>query len=428
MNYDEAIDYIEDQDREINSDIEKFRGFVEFLGNPQDDLKIIHIAGTNGKGSTMNFLSHMLVEAGYKVGFFVSPYIDKFNERFTLNNKPISDELLIEYAKHIKNKSKEYFGDDNSLSFFEKITAIGFSFFRDEKCDFMLLETGIGGLLDVTNVADSMTQIIATIEIDHTDLLGETIEEIATHKAGIIKDDSLVFSMRHKPSVDKIIKNKAKKHNCELYFTDEVKVSDVIFTEDYTTFDFEYDVYKLEDVKMSMLGHHQIDNVKLALLTALELNSHGIISITALDIRAALIKAKWPGRLEKLIKNPRFFIDGAHNIEGIRGIKESLDDFDYDRLIVGLNIMTDKAVEGIIKEVEEIADVVILTQLDFERSSRSDTMEKMFTEEQTTYRTQSVEEAIELSMEIAGENDLIIFLGSLYLTGEIRQILKNLKK
>ena len=425
MNYNDAIEYIEDQDLDVVSNIDKFRGFMDFLGNPQDDLKIIHIAGTNGKGSTLNYLSHVLVEAGYKTGFFVSPYIDKFNERLTLNNKPISDEKLASYTDFIKQKNNEYFDGKGSLNFFEKVTAIGFQYFKDEDVDFVLLETGIGGRSDSTNIVNSIAQIIATIEIDHTELLGDTIEEIADQKSDIIKDDSLVFSMRHTDSVDKIIENKAEEHNSIVYFSDLLNIDNIRFSEDNTTFDLVYKNYDYEDLVIGILGRHQIDNVSLAIIAALELNDHKIIKIDEKSLRNGLKKAKWPGRLEKLSDKPRFFIDGAHNIEGIQMIKESLDDYEYDRLIVGLNIMVDKEVEGIIKEVEEVADIVILTQLDFDRSTKAEVLEDYFTKDQKTYKTTNVKDAISLSVELAEDNDLIIFLGSLYLTGELRSILKE---
>ncbi len=431
MNYDEAVSYINDTVKYGGKNRANFREFMAFLGDPQDCYKIIHIAGTNGKGSSVSYTSHVLANAGYKVGSFVSPYIQKMNERFQVNNADISDDNLIKYASIIKSKNDEFIEmGGEQLSSFEIVTAIGFLYFKDIKCEIVVLEVGIGGKKDCTNIIKTpLAALIASIGYDHMEILGDSLEEIAEEKAGIIKKDGLVFSHNHSETIDNIIRNVAKSQDATVHFGDETILKDVTFDEMGANFSLTYKDVTFENLRINLVGRHQIDNVRVVIMLLVELVIQGKLNLTKDQIRDGLEATKWPGRLERLSDNPRFYIDGAHNDDGVRRLLESLNDFTYDRLIIGIGIMADKDVSYVLESLKSVADIIITTQIDYYRSEKAENLYNMLKDDfSNVYMENDLADAIELAKGFADEGDLIIFCGSLYMVGEVRNIFDTKKE
>ncbi|MFS8541734.1 MAG: bifunctional folylpolyglutamate synthase/dihydrofolate synthase, partial [Tissierellales bacterium] len=263
MNYEEALSYINDQEKfGSNLRLDTIRKLLELLGNPHKDLKCIHIAGTNGKGSTSSYIATMLKEAGYKVGLFTSPYLERFNERIAINGEDIPNGRLAEITEKVKDKieimiQKEY----EHPTTFEIVTAIGFVYFKEEKVDYVVLEVGLGGRLDATNVIDEcLLSIITTIDYDHMDVLGNTLGEIAYEKAGIIKERGLVLSYPQKEEAIEVIEKVCEERKAELTICPMENVKIIELNEYGGIFDYHYNNTAFKNLEISLIGEHQVYN------------------------------------------------------------------------------------------------------------------------------------------------------------------------
>lgn len=430
MNYREALDYIHGT-KKFGSKLglDNIRALLGLLENPQQDLKFIHVAGTNGKGSTSSFIANTLIEAGYKVGLFTSPYLEVFNERMRINNTDISDDSLAQITLNVKEKVEVMLSRGmNHPTEFEIVTAIAMEYFKKENVDFVVLEVGLGGRYDSTNVIeDSLASVITTISMDHTDILGDTIGKIAYEKAGIIKDNGLVISYPQDKEAQEVIIDVAQKKNSELIIVPTEKIEVIETTAFGSRFNFEYKDIKMLDLEIGLIGVHQIYNASTALTTILSLKERGCISISDEAIRKGLSNTKWSGRLEVLKRNPTFLIDGAHNIQGIHALKKTLKDvFKYNKLILGVAILADKDVDHMIEELVPIADKIIVTEANIFRAMKAEELaEKIKKYNNNVIIESNIEKAVEESFQIATENDLIVFSGSLYLIGDVRTIVKK---
>lgn len=430
MNYREALDYIHGT-KKFGSKLglDNIRALLGLLENPQQDLKFIHVAGTNGKGSTSSFIANTLIEAGYRVGLFTSPYLEVFNERMRINNTDISDDSLAQITLNVKEKVEVMLSRGmNHPTEFEIVTAIAMEYFKKENVDFVVLEVGLGGRYDSTNVIeDSLASVITTISMDHTDILGDTIGKIAYEKAGIIKDNGLVISYPQDKEAQEVIIDVAKKKNSELIIVPTEKIEVIETTAFGSRFNFEYKDIKMLDLEIGLIGVHQIYNASTALTTILSLKERGCISISDEAIRKGLSNTKWSGRLEVLKRNPTFLIDGAHNIQGIHALKKTLKDvFKYNKLILGVAILADKDVDHMIEELVPIADKIIVTEANIFRAMKAEELaEKIKKYNNNVIIESNIEKAVEESFQIATENDLIVFSGSLYLIGDVRTIVKK---
>lgn len=430
MNYKEALDYIHGT-KKFGSKLglDNIRALLNFMDNPHRDLKFIHVAGTNGKGSTSSFLANILMEAGYKVGLFTSPYLEVFNERMRINNRNISDESLGHITFNVKEKVDLMLSKGMTHpTEFEIVTAIAMEYFKKENVDFVVLEVGLGGRFDSTNVIeDSLASVITTISMDHIDILGDTIEKIAYEKAGIIKDKGLVISYPQEKEAQEAIKAVAENNTSELIIvpTDNLQVLET--TEFGSRFNFEYMNTKLLDLEIRLIGVHQTYNAATALTTILALKEKGCISISEEAIRSGLAKTKWSGRLEVLKRNPTFLIDGAHNIQGIHALKKTLKDvFKYQKLILGVAILADKDVDHMIEELAPIADKIVVTEANIFRAMKAEELAEKIKKYNNNITIESnIEKAIDKAFQMANEDDLIVFSGSLYLIGDVRTIVKK---
>ncbi|MDN5317437.1 MAG: dihydrofolate synthase / folylpolyglutamate synthase, partial [Thermoanaerobacterium sp.] len=360
MNYQDAIDYIHNTHKfGMKLGLDNIKRLLIHMGNPQNNLKFIHVAGTNGKGSTCAFINSILFEAGFKVGLYTSPYLEEFEERMRINNQNIPKDKLIYYVEYIKPIIEKMVDEGyNHPTEFEIITAIAFKYFCDENVDFVVLEVGLGGRFDATNVIDSsLVSVITTIDYDHMDKLGDTLEKIAFEKAGIIKENGTVVSFYQKDEALKVIEEVSRLKNASLSVMD---INDVKIKESNSNHQvFDYKNYK--NLKISIIGKHQIYNASLAVMAVEKLKQYGI-NISEDVIKRGLINAKWPGRIEVISKSPLIVIDGAHNPQGMAALKEALNLFTYNRLILVIGMLKDKDTDSMLKLIVPEADLIITTK------------------------------------------------------------------
>ncbi|WP_406242350.1 bifunctional folylpolyglutamate synthase/dihydrofolate synthase [Tissierella carlieri] len=430
MKYQEALEYINDKNKYGSRlGLDSIGKLLSLLRNPQEGLKYIHVGGTNGKGSTSSYLAHALESGGYKVGLFTSPYIERFNERIQINGQDIPDETLGRITGLIKEKAdimvEEGFEHPTT---FEIVTAIGFIYFKEENTDYIVLEVGLGGRYDSTNIISSpLASVITTIDYDHIDVLGDTLDKIAYQKAGIIKKNSIVVSYPQEEEALKIIKEvsdemKAEFHLCPM---ENIKVKEI--SDAGACFDFHYGEISMKDISISMLGEYQIYNATLALTTLLILKEKGFVDISEEQIREGLIKTKWPGRLEVMKKDPIFLIDGAHNVQGIAQLKKAISLFKYNKLILGVGILKDKDSSHMVELLAPIADKIVVTEVNMPRKlDAEDLAEEIAKYNENVFVEKDIKKAIEKTLELSEKDDMIVFGGSLYLIGEVRTLIKLL--
>ncbi len=429
MDYKEALDYIKSTEKYGSKlGLKTINTLLEEMDSPHKELNCIHIAGTNGKGSISSYTANILKEAGYRVGLFTSPYLERFNERIQINGVDISNEALARNTKLVKEKIEKMISmEHRHPTTFETITAIAFQYFKEEEVDYVVLEVGLGGRIDSTNVIEqSLSSIITTIDMDHTHILGDTIEDIAYEKAGIIKRDGLVISYPQKPEVLEVLKSEANNKNADFILCNMDDLTKKKVSHEGGIFDFKYKDEFYLDLKINLLGEFQIYNAALALTNILELRQRGLVKVTDDEIRKGLEKTKWNGRLEVLKKEPLFLIDAAHNPQSAKHLSKSLSIFEYDKLILGIAILEDKDVDHVIEYLVPLADEIIITEVDIPRKMESEKLAERIKEYNSNYIIKkNIENAVDKSFEIANENDLILFAGSIYLIGDVRKIVTN---
>lgn len=426
MDYLQALNYINDKNKygsRLGLDcIEKL---LELLGSPHKDMKYIHIAGTNGKGSTASFISTMLKEYGYKVGLFTSPYLERFNERITINGKQIPDERVAEITERIKDKIQIMLKEGyQHPTTFEIVTALGFVYFKEENVDYVVLEVGLGGRLDSTNVIkDSLISVITTIDYDHMDVLGDTLGKIAYEKAGIIKDNGLVLTYPQKDEALNVLREVSENKNACFKICPMENVNIVEINEYGGVFNYSYNGKVYENMKINLVGKYQVYNATLAFTALLLLREKGLLKISDEALVKGLENTRWPGRIEVLKRNPLFVIDGGHNIQGIKALSENLNRFNYDRLILGLGILKDKEVEEMVKTLATKADEVVITEANIYRKMDALDLGKIVKKYNShIHIKKDLKKAVQKAYELADEKDMILFTGSLYLIGDVRKI------
>jgi len=385
------------------------------LGNPQNDLKFIHVAGTNGKGSVTCMLSNILKDAGYKVGMNTSPYIEEFSERLQINNIPIDGEKLVRYTNIVANEVEKLNKNGISPIEFEIITAIGFLYFKDEKCDYVVLECGLGGRFDATNVIDKPElSVICSLGLDHTEILGETLDKIAFEKAGIIKPGCpvVVYGENDDIAID-VIKKKSENCASMLYLSDgSVKV---------ISQSLEKTVFSLgdEEYEISLLGEHQIKNASLAIKAA------EILGIKKESIKSGISKARWKCRFEKVREG--FIIDGAHNYDGVKSFAESVKNYmDSDENIFIIGMLNDKDFSKSAKELSKLKGRFIITDVpSYRQTDGSSVFESMKKYIDDVIYIKDYKEALKKAKELKSGTGFVCIAGSLYLAGAMRTLIKN---
>lgn len=423
MNYKESMEYINKTTKfGMNLGLARINKLLEYMGNPEKELRCIHIAGTNGKGSVTSMISSMLIESGHNVGIYTSPYLQRFSERIKINSEEISEDdiaRLITYAAPLVSKVIED-GYEHPTEF-EIITAVMFKYFNERKVDFAVLEVGLGGRLDSTNVIDPLVSVITSISYDHMGVLGDTIEKIAFEKAGIIKENGVVVTYPQVQEAYEIIKKVIHERNAKLIEVDGSEIELKNYSIEGQCFDMAINGEKYQDVFISLLGEHQLLNAKTA-VTSVKALSHRGINIGKSNIYDGLRKVKWPGRLEVMKKSPVILLDGAHNLQGIQSLKKALGlYFEYDKLILVMGVLKDKQVHEMCSELMPLADVIITTTPDSDRALSSQELGSIASSFcKNVIVSKTADEAFEKGIVNTKEKDLLLFCGSLYMIGHIR--------
>ncbi|MEG1254768.1 folylpolyglutamate synthase/dihydrofolate synthase family protein [Clostridium sp.] len=432
MNYTEAINYIKDTAKFGSKlGLERTEKILELLGNPHKKVKTIHIAGTNGKGSTTAMITNILVHSGYKVGSYISPYIEEFEERIQINNNNILKEdlasIVTEVSKAVAEVTELGYGNPTE---FEIITCAGFLHFMKKQVDFAVVEVGLGGRLDSTNVITPELSIIGSISLDHMNILGDTLEKIAFEKGGIIKANTNVILYPQEKPVSNIIENICKEKNAPLVKVNrenatlvEVKENDEKRIIQNVRVSTEKDVY---EISLALLGIHQIQNCNVVINSCEALMDMGV-KVTKESILSGLKTVKWPGRLEIMTRNPLVVLDGAHNIDGIKKLSESIDTyFKYEKLVLIIGILADKQVDEMINIICPKAQHIIAVTPHSERAELCEDLKaKIDIYNDNCEAIMDYEEAYERALFYCGENTLLVVSGSLYMVGDMRKIIRN---
>lgn len=431
MKYEEAMKYITEVGNfGSNYGLERTYKLLEHLGNPERDLKLIHIAGTNGKGSTTSMITEILMGEGYKVGMYTSPFIEEFEERIQINRNNIPKESLAILMDEIKVAvDKVIEAGYNHPTEFEIITVLMLLYFKKENIDFGVIEVGLGGTLDSTNVIKPIIQVITSISFDHTNLLGNTLEKIAREKAGIIKKGIPTVIYPQQEEVLKVIKNKCFEMDSELYIAnnENLKFKNIV------NLDKPYQLLKYNneiDILSPLLGEHQIINLSVAMQAIEVLNNKNIIDISIANIVKSIKNVSWKGRLEVLSNNPYVVIDGAHNIQGIKTLSRNIKKyFKYENLYLILGILADKDVEEMIKIITPMAKKVYSVTPNSIRGELAESLKDEVSKFNKNCKAfDKYEEAYLEALNDASEKDLILASGSLYMIGDMRKIIRKISQ
>ncbi len=431
MHYDEALAWIHSIARfGMNQGLERIEKLLDLLGNPHHSCKYLHIGGTNGKGSTAAFAAAILEESGYRVGLYTSPYLVEFTNRMAINGQDIPRKCLVELVQKIKPLVEKVAADPvlGQPTEFEVVTALAFCYFARESPDIVVLEVGLGGRLDATNVIQPLVTAIATISLEHTQVLGNTVEEIAREKAGIIKNGAPVVTQAGGAALP-VLENACREKKVPLYqlgrhFHAHIDTCNI----EGQTFHYRGLFRDYSELHIPLLGDYQVNNAALA-IAAGELLCRNGFSIPEGPLRAGLKKTSWPGRLEVVRRLPLVVIDGAHNLEAFQGLRRGIKQtFQYDRLIMVLGILSDKAAENILSEILPLADRLILTKPNSPRSADPYALEKIvrgMMPELPCDISPEIPAAVDLALKQSGKGDLVLVAGSLYLVSDARHYLKN---
>lgn len=433
MTYEEARNFINDSNKYgIVPGLETIEELLGRLGNPQEKLKIIHVAGSNGKGSTCAFLNSILIEAGYKVGRYSSPSVFTYREIIQIGYKGLSDMVYIteegvcEAIEKIMPLCKEMMEDGYSHpTAFEIETAMAFLYLSEQNVDFAIIEVGMGGRLDATNVIKQpICTVITSISMDHMQYLGSSLKEITFEKAGIIKNNIALVTGKQDPDVEEVLKDISREKNAKYYVSDTHKVRNVIYTPEKTRFTIEDEEYSI-----SLLGEYQIYNGLLAMTAAKVIDKLGY-PISGESISRGLDKTRWSGRFEIISRKPYFIIDGAHNEDAAIGLVKSIKQyFTNQRIIYIIGVLADKDVNSILKITAPLAEVIIALTPDNKRALKSSDLAKMaLSYGKKVIDAGTVDMAVKRAYEEAKEDDVIIAFGSLSYLGELKETAEDIKR
>jgi len=430
MNYQQALDYIYsliDYERAklrynaANYDLRRVEELLARLGNPHLKAKSVHIAGTNGKGSTAAMVASALSASGYTTGLYTSPHLNDLRERIRVDGELISEKGLIDLVERLKPEVEavNHKATYGQLTTFELLTALAFAYFKLKGVDFQVLEVGMGGRLDATNVINPEVCIITSISFDHTQALGHTLSEIAVEKAGIIKPGSTVVTSSQSDEVDRVIKDTCL--NCEARL---VRVgSDVTWQS--LGFNFDRQLLQVKgrlssyELSIPLLGQHQIANAATA-VAALEVLAGKDFNIPRDSIIEGLAQVSWPGRFQVLSRHPLLVADGAHNPDAALRLKQSIEQyFNFDQAILVIGVSSDKDIAGIVSELFPLFDKVIVTRSRHPRAMAPAPIVAEFAKHGMETRVvETVPEALSLALALAGDRDIICVAGSLFVVGE----------
>ena len=423
MNYEQAMEYIHAvQWAGHKPGLTRTRTLLAALGDPHKQLRFVHVAGTNGKGSTAAMMASCLQAAGYRVGLYTSPFINRFNERIQINGVQIPDEELVKLVEQVKPAADAM---EDVPTEFEIITALGMLYFAQQKCEIVVLEVGLGGTLDSTNVIDAPEcAVITALGMDHVKELGPTLADIAAAKAGIIKEECPVVSYGGVPEADAVIRQRCREQGAALTEVDftrlQVRRTDLAGTE--------LDFVPYQELRLPLVGLYQSRNAAVAITVVEVLRQKGW-NISDEALRQGLSAVRWPGRLEVLRRaDPVILRDGAHNAHGMAATVESLKAlFPGKKLVILMGVMVDKDVEDMLNLLSPIAEAVVTVRPDSPRAMGAAELAALVRRRGVpTCACESVEEGLRIAAMAAGQDGVVCALGSLYLAADVRRAAETL--
>ncbi|RAL26663.1 bifunctional folylpolyglutamate synthase/dihydrofolate synthase [Thermoflavimicrobium daqui] len=415
----------------IQPGLERMEWMLEKLNHPERRCKFIHIAGTNGKGSTAAMISSVLREAGYKTGLFISPYVIRWNERIQVDGKPISDDSFVKWANYLYPFIQEMIDEGpGAPSPFEYWTLVALCYFAYEEAPwFIVWETGLGGKWDATNIVIPLVSVFTQIGLDHREFLGDTITDIAREKAGIIKSGVPVVSGTICRDAAQVIKSVAEEKNCRLYEVNkDFSITLLEQTADFQIFRFTNIYQNLPSLKIPLKGSHQLQNAATAIMTLEVLRQNYATVLEEMHYERGLSQVVWPGRLEKVGENPFILLDGAHNPDGMKALAKAIQELNtYDRCIAMIAMMRDKQIEEILQPLIPLVDQFVITEVaNVPRSMSAHELAeqvKAIAPEKEVNVFASASEGLTFMKQHALDHDLLLITGSLYLVSEVRSLL-----
>lgn len=429
MDYQASIQYLE---KEVGfgsvPGLERIELLMEKMGHPERRLSVIHIAGTNGKGSAAAMLSAILQAAGYRVGCYTSPHLERYNERFLIDGVEISDADFAAEISYAKALCEELEREGKPIpTLFEIITGAAFHYFASQKIDLLLLEVGLGGKYDATNLVPApLLSLIMSISFDHTEFLGNTLEEIAAEKAGIIKKNCPVVLYSQEHIVYNTVKERAEALSAPFYCLQDAEITVASQTLEGTVFSVKNKAFSLENLELSLLGSYQIPNAVAVLEACRVLQMKGL-ALSEAAIRYGLKHARWAGRMEICGRTPLVLLDGAHNADGIARLAESLSVYFAEKKVtLILGVLGDKEYEKMAELLLPYADPVILTEPHSERKLDVFSLAQSISSYQgRVYLEKEIEAAYEKALSLTPPDGILLCCGSLYMIGAMRTYLKQ---
>ena len=410
----------------FNFGLERIQELLKRLDNPESGLRVVHVGGTNGKGSTVAMIARILREAGYKVGVFTSPHLHDYRERMTINGQMIPKDKIIQEISRVRPHLEEMVaGGFEHPTEFEVSTALALLYFADAFVDFALIEVGLGGAIDSTNVVTPLISVITNVGMDHMDYLGNDVASIAQVKAGIIKPNSIVVTASENPEVILILREQAKAMGVPLWLVGE----DVRFESKWSgELEQEFDLLGLHanysKLRLHLMGHHQVINAATAVTVCEILQSDYGATITREAIYAGLREVQWPGRLELLSLKPKVLLDAAHNVDGAQALELALPLYARDRLILCLGMLADKEREKVVTMLVPLADEIIITRPNSPRAGDWEALGSLAEQYGRPVKCiENPEEAVSYALKRLGENDMLCVTGSIYMLADARQAL-----
>lgn len=422
MTYDEVVKKIKNRQKfGIKPGLERINKFLNLISNPQKNLKFVHVAGTNGKGSVCSMISKILASSGYKTGLFISPEVVNFRERIQLNNKMISEKELVDTFNEMEPYLNKLDSKAEYLTEFELVTALAFVYFSKFKCDIVILETGLGGRLDATNVIKkTLASVITSLSYDHVNILGNTIEKIAKEKVGIIKPEGItILSHQSFKEAIKVVGDAAKEMKNKFIYADLKNVNILDSSIKGSTFSI-----KSEEYFLSLPGLHQVSNAHTALLVVNVLKKYGFFAENS-TVKTVLKNMKFPARFEVLNSTPTVILDGAHNFDGMLKLKENINMYLKGKKLIGImGMLKDKEYEKSISLILNSFEKIFMVPINNDRSLQLKDIEKLSNNlSSKIIPTSTVDLAVKNSLAILHNGDALVAFGSLYLASEIRPLL-----
>ena len=423
MNVRQAMEYIEGlAGAGIVPGLQNIRELCRRLGDPQKSLRFVHVAGTNGKGSVCTYIASALQEAGYRVGRYISPVIFEYRERIQVNGRMITEKALCRGLERIREVCSDMVREGlPQPTAFEVETALGFLYFLEKKCDIVVLETGMGGLLDATNIVENtVAAVITSVSMDHMKFLGNTLTAVAEQKAGVMKPGRPVVSACQRQEVSDVLIRKARESGCPLTSVDCGKIRAVRYGLSRQRFDYG----ARKGLEISLAGQYQVENAALALETLDVLGEQGF-PVTEEQLRKGLREASWPGRFTVIKKHPLFIVDGAHNEDAAKRLAQSVTFYFTNRKIIYImGVLKDKEYEKIIALTHSCADhIITVTPPGNPRALPAYELAKEVARvHPKVTAADSLEEAVEMSLLLAGSEDVIVAFGSLSFLGRLMKI------